>query len=55
MRQIAVAQGIVGKAHKLFTGVSEDIQATDRVTIDSIEYNIRIAFIICALQSLHKY
>jgi len=41
MRQIAVAQGIVGKAHKLFTGVSEDIQATDRVTIDSIEYDVR--------------
>ena len=41
MRQIAVAQGITGKAYKLFAEASEDIQATDRVTIDSTEYDVR--------------
>ena len=40
-KQVAVAQGIIGKAYKLFADVSEDIQATDRVTIDSVEYDVR--------------
>jgi len=41
MKQIAAAQGVIGKAYRLFAGVSEDIQETDRVTIDSTEYDVR--------------
>ena len=41
MKQIAAAQGIVGKAYQLFAEESSDIEATDRVTIDSIEYDVR--------------
>ena len=39
--QIAVAEGIMGKAYTLFMDVSADIQETDRVVIDTIEYDVR--------------
>lgn len=41
MSQIARAEGIMGKAYNLYAGVGADIQETDRVVIDSIEYDVR--------------
>ena len=41
MSQIAKAEGIIGKAYNLYTEVEADIQETDRVVIDLIEYEVR--------------
>jgi hypothetical protein len=41
MNQLAQAQGIMGKAHNLYTEVGADIGETDRVVIDGIEYEVR--------------
>jgi len=40
-RQIAKAEGIVGKAYRLFAEVSADIQESDRVVIDTLEYDVK--------------
>lgn len=39
--QIAVAEGIIGKAYTLFAGLTANIQETDRVVIDEIEYSVK--------------
>ncbi len=39
--QIAVAQGIIGKAYILFTELTANIEETDRVIIDLLEYDVR--------------
>ena len=39
--QIAVAEGIIGKAYTLFAGLTADIQETDRVVIDLLEYDVK--------------
>lgn len=39
--QIAAAEGIIGKAYILFAELSADIQETDRVIIDTIEYDVK--------------
>ena len=40
-RQLAKAQGIVGKAYTLFAEVAADIEETDRVIIDLLEYDVK--------------
>jgi len=40
-RQIARAEGIIGKAYTLFAELSADIQETDRVVIDEVEYDVK--------------
>jgi len=40
-KQIAKAEGIMGKAYNLYAELGADIQATDRVTIDSEKYDVR--------------
>lgn len=39
--QIAKAEGIIGKAYTLFADVAADVQETDRVVIDTLEYDVR--------------
>jgi len=39
--QIARAEGIIGKAYTIFTGLSADIKETDRVVIDTLEYDVK--------------
>jgi len=41
MSQIAAGEGIVGKAYNLYATVGADIQETDRVEIDTLEYDVR--------------
>jgi len=40
-RQLAKAEGIIGKAHILFAEVTADVQETDRVVIDTLEYDVK--------------
>ena len=39
--QIATAEGIIGKAYTLFAELSADIEETDRVVIDTLEYDVK--------------
>lgn len=39
--QIAAAEGIIGKAYTLFAELAVDIQETDRVVIDTLEYDVK--------------
>ena len=39
--QMAKAEGIIGKAYTIFADSGVDIQETDRVVIDSLEYDVR--------------
>lgn len=39
--QIAKAEGIIGKAYTLFADSAADIEETDRVVIDTLEYDVR--------------
>lgn len=39
--QIARAEGIMGKAYILFAELAADIQETDRVVIDTLEYDVK--------------
>jgi len=40
-QQIAQAEGIIGQAYNLYVAVGTDIQATDRLEIDSKTYDVR--------------
>ena len=40
-KQLAKAEGIIGKAYTLFAEVSADIQETDRAVIDTLEYDVK--------------
>jgi len=39
--QIAKAEGIIGKAYTIFAELLADIQETDRVVIDLLEYDVK--------------
>jgi len=39
--QIAAAEGIIGKAYTIFAELAADIQETDRVVIDTLEYDVK--------------
>lgn len=41
MGQIAQAEGIVGKAYSIYAEVDADIRETDRLVIDTIEYDVK--------------
>jgi len=40
-RQIALTEGIIGKAYILFAELAANIQETDRVIIDALEYDVK--------------
>lgn len=39
--QIARAEGIIGKAYQIYAGLGADIQETDRLVVDTTEYEVR--------------
>lgn len=41
MGQIASAQGIMGKAYNVYADATADIQETDRLVIDLLEYDVK--------------
>ena len=41
MRQIAREQGIMGKAYNIYADVDTDIEETDRIVIDTLEYSVK--------------
>jgi len=41
MKQIALAEGIIGKAFMIYCDLSADIEATDRIIIDEVCYDVR--------------
>lgn len=40
-RQIATAEGIIGKAYTLFARLESDIQETDKIIVDDEAYEVR--------------
>ena len=41
MKQIAIEEGIIGKAYSVYCDLQADIKTTDRIIIDEVCYDVR--------------
>jgi len=41
MKQIAIEEGIIGKAYMVYCNRQADIRVTDRIEIDEVSYDVR--------------